>query len=77
MFDVIKRAHIAMGHGKIKWPKKFEPNTRTSLMISLRFSNCSAPIVNLKKRPTTKGIVVRPLLTTDFHSSAQIDLIDM
>ena len=30
-----------------------------------------------RKRPTTKGVVVRPILSKDFSSRGQVDLIDM
>ena len=53
-FDIIKRVHIATGHGG-------------------RDKMCQRK----RKRTTTKGIVVKPILSKDFSSRAQVDLIDM
>ena len=30
-----------------------------------------------RKRPMTKGVVVKPIVTEEFNSRAQVDLIDM
>ena len=75
-YDVIKRAHIATGHeGRDKILKE----------LNMKYANVSMEAVNLfnsfciqcqkkRKRVTTKGVVVKPILSKDFRSRAQIDL---
>ena len=57
-------------------------------MLSTNYANITARSLELyksyctecqrkKKRPTVTGVVVRPLLTSDFNSRGQVDLIDM
>ena len=56
--------------------------------LASKYANVTCDAVNLykelcvecarkRKRPTTKGVVVRPILTNDFGSRGQVDLIDM
>ena len=78
MFDIIKRAHIQTGHGgRDKMTRSltnYENITRES--IELYKSLCDE-CQKKRKRPTTKGVVVRPILSKDFLSRDQVDLIDM
>jgi len=78
-YDVIKRAHIATGHGgrdKMlkETNKKYANITVEALNI---FKSSCEQCQKKRKRVTTKGVVVKPILTKDFRSRAQIDLIDM
>lgn len=66
IFDVIKRAHIQTGHGG-----------RDKMLKTLvsKYANITCDAVNLykefsistkkRKRPTTKGVVVHPIVTND------------
>ncbi|XP_041367023.1 KRAB-A domain-containing protein 2-like [Gigantopelta aegis] len=78
-FDIIKRAHIATGQGgrdkMIKEINKKYANI-TQDAITLFKSKC-IECQRKRKRTTTKGIVVKPILSKDFSSRAQVDLIDM
>ncbi|XP_041356808.1 KRAB-A domain-containing protein 2-like [Gigantopelta aegis] len=78
-FDIIKRAHIATGHGgrdkMIKEINKMYANI-TQDAITLFKSMC-IECQRKRKWTTTKGIVVKPILSKDFSSRAQVDLIDM
>ena len=79
MFDVITRAHIATGHGgRDKMSKEIRKKYAniTDDVLTLFKSFCTECELK-KKRPTTKGTVVRPLLTKEFRSRGQVDLIDM
>ena len=69
-FDVMKRAHIATGHGG---------RDRMTNMLSTKYADITARSLELyksyciecqlkKKRPTVTGVVVRPLLTSDLNS---------
>jgi len=79
MYDIIKRAHISCGHGG-----------RDKMMkaISTKYANITREVLELykslcmecakkRKRATTKGVVVKPILTSDYGSRGQVDLIDM
>ncbi|XP_041357862.1 KRAB-A domain-containing protein 2-like [Gigantopelta aegis] len=78
-FDIIKRAHIATGHGgqdkMIKEiNKKYANITQDAITL---FKSMCIECQRKRKRTTTKGIVVKPILSKDFSSRAQVDLIDM
>ena len=78
-YDVIQRAHMATGHGgRDRMMKhlgtKYANITREA--VYLFKSLCSVCQQN-RKRPMTKGVVVKPILSRDFGSCSQVDLIDM
>ena len=41
------------------------------------FKSCCVTCQEIRKRPMTKGVVVKPILSKDFGSRSQVDLIDM
>ncbi|XP_068238536.1 KRAB-A domain-containing protein 2-like [Palaemon carinicauda] len=74
-----QKAHIATGHGRRDCMLK---------QLSLKYANITREAVDLFKsyciiyqeetnRPKTKGVLVCPILTEDFNSRCQVDLIDM
>ena len=74
-FDIIKRAHIAAGHGsQIAW---------LIVDINRKYANITTKAIESlceecqKKGPMTKGVGVNPILTKEFSSRDQVDLIDM
>ena len=79
MFGVIQKAHIATGHGGRDRMMK-HLNTKyvniTRACVDLFKSYC-IPCQEKVKRPKTTGVVVRPILSKDFGSRSQVDLIDM
>ncbi|XP_064099873.1 KRAB-A domain-containing protein 2-like isoform X3 [Macrobrachium nipponense] len=78
-FDVVKSAHISTGHGgrdrMLKELQKKYANIPTKA-VELFKSLCQE-CQKKRKRPMTKGVVVRPILTKEFSSRGQVDLIDM
>ena len=79
MYDILKRAHISTGHGGRDQMVKvlFEKYANiTNDVISLYKSLC-VECMKKRKRITTKGVVVRPIITKDFGSRGQVDLVDM
>ena len=77
--DIIKRAHLSTGHGgrdrMIKeLQKKYANITTKSIEL---FKSLCEECQKKRKRPMTKGVVVRPILSKDFSSRGQVDLIDM
>lgn len=78
-FDIINRAHLSTGHGgrdrMLKELQKKYANitTKSVELLKTLCKECQKKT----KRPMTKGIVVRPILTKDFASRGQVDLIDM
>ena len=78
-FDIIKRAHIATGHGgrdkMVKeLSKKYANITHDAISI---YKSLCIECQRKRKRLTTKGIVIRPILTKNFGSRSQVDLVDM
>ena len=78
-FDVIKRVHLLTGRGgrdkMVKEVnKKYANVTQESLSL---FKSLCVECHRKRKRPTTKGTVVRPIVSKDFNSRGQADLIDM
>jgi hypothetical protein len=78
-FDVIKRAHIATGHGDRdrmvkELGKKYANVTSDSIEL---FKSMCIDCQRKHVRPMTKGVVVRPILSKEFSARSQIDLIDM
>ena len=78
-YDVIKRAHTATGHGG---------RDRMTKHLSMKYANITREVVELfksycvtcqekRKRQMTKGVIVKPILSKDFGSRSQVDLIDM
>ncbi|KAK4326939.1 hypothetical protein Pmani_002543 [Petrolisthes manimaculis] len=78
-FSILKRAHILTGHGG---------RDKTIKNLSQKYANITQESINLfkagciecqkkKRRPTTKGTVVRPILTKEFGTRSQVDLNDM
>ena len=57
-----------------KLGKKYANVTRDALEL---FNSYCQECQKKRKRHMTKGVVVRPILTNEFSSRAQIDLIDM
>ncbi|XP_068215891.1 KRAB-A domain-containing protein 2-like [Palaemon carinicauda] len=78
-FDVVKSAHISTGYGgrdqMLKELKKKYANIPTKA-VELFKSLCHE-CKKKRKWPMTKGVVVRPILTKEFSSRGQVDLIDM
>ena len=77
-FDLIKRAHVATGHGgrdrmEKELHNKYENVSRHA--IDLYKSMCTG--CQKKKRPRVKGVVVRPIISGDILFRVQIDLVDM
>lgn len=78
-YDIVKRAHVATGHGG---------RDRMTKELQVKYANIQRDTVELfkslcqecqkkRKRPMTKGVVVKPILSSEFSSRGQVDLIDM
>ena len=78
LYDVIRDAHVACGHGGEKRTEKeldktYANITREQIKLFLaRCQNCQ-----LKKSKHNKGVVVRPIMSSRFNSRGQVDLIDL
>ena len=78
-FHIIHNAHITTGHGgrdrMVKHLKdKYANITKDSVEL---FKSYCLVCQEKRKRPKTHGIVVKPILSSEFNSRAQVDLIDM
>ena len=78
-FDIIKKAHIATGHGgRDRMMKELAPRYANITVWALeRFKAYCMECQQKRKRPVTTGAVVRPIMSTEFNSRGQVDLIDM
>lgn len=78
MLDIIKRVHVACGYdGRDKMTKalnKYANVTRDSIEL---YESLRVQCQQKHKRITTKGVVVKLILSKDFGSRTQVDLIDM
>ena len=75
---VVQQAHAATGHGgRDRMIKELDKKYKNIPREALKFfiGNCSV-CQQKAVRQRTKGVVVKPILTKDFMSRAQIDLID-
>jgi len=78
-YNIIKWAHFATGHGGRdrmlkEIGKKYANTTEYALQL---FKYYCQECQKKRKQPVTKGVVVLPILSNEFNSRAQIDLIDM
>jgi len=78
-YDIIKRAHIATGYGgrdrmKCNLGAKYANITKEALEL---FKSYCITCQEKRKRNKTAGIVVKPLLSSEFNSRRQVDLVDM
>ena len=78
-YNIISKAHIATSHGgrdrMLKHLRQKYPNITTDA-VELFQSYC---VVCQEKRkcPKTTGVVVKPILSSEFNSRSQVDLVDM
>ena len=78
-YDIISKAHIATGHGgHDRMLKHLNPKygNITTEAVELFKSYCIV-CQEKRKRPKTTGVVVKPILSREFNSHGQVDLIDM
>ena len=78
-YEIIKKAHISTGHsGRDRMLKhikeKYANITKDSLDL---FKSYCVVCQERRKRQKTNGVVVKPILSSEFNSRAQVDLIDM
>jgi hypothetical protein len=78
MYNIVMRAHINTGHGgRYKMLKE----------VNKKYANVTRDVLNLfkemceecqlkKRKIASKGVVVKPLLSKDFNSRGQVDLVD-
>lgn len=79
MYSIVLRAHLNTGHGgRDKMLKE----------VNKKYANVTRDVLNLfkemceecqlkKRKIASKGLVVKPLLSKDFNSRGQVDLVDM
>lgn len=78
MFDKIKRAHIATGHGgrdkMVKHLSRYANIARATVEL---FNSLCVQCQLKRKRCATKGVTVKQILSKDYGSGAQLDLVNM
>ncbi|XP_063600553.1 uncharacterized protein LOC134776736 [Penaeus indicus] len=78
-YDIIKRAHIATGHGgrdkmKCSLGAKYANITKEALEL---FKSYCTTCQEKRKQSKTAGVVVKPLVSNELNSRGQVDLVDM
>ncbi|XP_066980117.1 KRAB-A domain-containing protein 2-like [Macrobrachium rosenbergii] len=77
MFETIKRAHIATGHGgrdkMVKELSKYANITRDYRTVQIFVCSVSKETEEM----CDKGVTVKPILSKDYGSRSQVDLVDM
>ncbi|CAF1013044.1 unnamed protein product [Brachionus calyciflorus] len=79
LFDTIYRIHLQVGHKcrDVMMPACKKNHLNLSVdMINIFNNTCQQCLMN-KKRNKTTGLVVKPILSKNFNSRAQMDLVDM
>ncbi|CAF1128400.1 unnamed protein product [Adineta ricciae] len=80
IYDVIRIAHSNVGHRGIKYTSK-EIKKRcanvTEKQVKLFISNCEECKIKRSKPRNSSKLVINPILSNDFSSRAEVDLIDM
>lgn len=79
VYDILKRVHTSTGHGgRDKMLKaitvKYANITREAIEL---YKSLCVECLKKRKRSAVKGVVVRPILSRDYGSRGQVDLIDM
>ena len=77
LFDILHKTHVSVGHGgrdrmMKELQKQYKNVARPAVELYLQF--CEA--CEKKRKGMKKGVVVKPLLFSEFNSRAQVDLID-
>ena len=78
MYPLIKTAHIGIGHGGIhKTNKELRRQFANINREAIRIfgSNCDQCILKRKRSEISK-LVAKPILSADFNSRGQVDLVD-
>ncbi|XP_068229435.1 KRAB-A domain-containing protein 2-like [Palaemon carinicauda] len=78
-FDIVKRAHVATGHaGRDRMTKELQVKYANIQRDTIElFKSLCLECQKKRKQPRTKGVVVKSILSTEFSSRGQVDLIDM
>ncbi|CAF3998763.1 unnamed protein product, partial [Rotaria sp. Silwood1] len=80
VYDAIRIAHSNIGHRGIKYTlkeiKKKCANV-TEKQVKLFISECNECKIKRAKPKNSSKLVVRPIISNDFNSRGQVDLIDM
>ena len=78
-FDIIKRAHISTGHGgRDRMVKSLFPKYANITTWAIEtFKSFCLECQRKKKRLMATGVVVQPIITSEFNSRGHVDLIDM
>ena len=78
MHPLIKRAYIGVGHGGIHQTNKELKRQYANISretIRIFGSNCEQCILKQKRSEMSK-LVLKPILSADFNSRGQVDLVD-
>ncbi|XP_071132787.1 KRAB-A domain-containing protein 2-like [Mytilus edulis] len=77
-FDVIKKSHSALNHaGRDKMQKKLNKKNANVTLSAINLYKSMCEECQLRRKNPAKGVVVKPILSKEFNSRGQVDLIDM
>ncbi len=78
LYDLIEEAHKNVGHGgqnRTYQEVKLKYYNITNEQCALFKNMCKQCIAKAKKKGT-KGLVIKPIISNDFNSRGQVDLVD-
>lgn len=78
MFDILYETHVSIGHGGknrmlAELKKKYKNATEEAILLFLK--QCVA--CQKKQKSMRKGLVVKPIISSEMNSRGQVDLVDM
>ena len=77
-YDVIKNSHIALNHaGRDKMVKELNKKYVNISGNAIKLFKSLCEECQLRQRNPNKGVIVKPILSKDFNSRGQVDLLDM
>ena len=77
-YDIIKKAHLALNHaGRDKMQKEINRKYANITLNCINFYKSVCEECQLKRKNPSKGVVVKSIVSKDFNSRGQVDLVDM
>jgi hypothetical protein len=77
-YDIIKKAHLALNHaGRDKMQKEINRKYANITLNCINLYKSVCEECQLRRKNPSKGVVVKPIVSKDFNSRGQVDLVDM
>ena len=78
IYDIIKKARLALNHaGRDKMEKEINRKYANITLNCINLYKSLCEECQLRRKHSSKGVVVKPIVSKDFNSRGQVDLVDM